>query len=86
MSVMFSKKKFGWWVGGASSIQVFFWDFWNFFNFANPIRYYCQHWPVWYIIHVDLVEIRLEYLKPNISFTKNEKHLKNHGSMFPSPK
>ena len=32
----FPKKKFGW-VGGVSSIQVFFWDFWNLFNFARPL-------------------------------------------------
>ena len=38
MSVMgFQKKKSldGGWVGGVSSIQVFFLDFLNFFNFAN---------------------------------------------------
>ena len=39
MSVMgFQNKKFGWgWVGGVSSIQVFFWIFWNLFNFAKPL-------------------------------------------------
>ena len=35
MSVMGFQKKFGWWVGGASSISNFFWDFGNFFNFAG---------------------------------------------------
>ena len=40
MSVMgFPKKSLdGEWVGGVSSIQVFFLDFWNFFNFAKPLN------------------------------------------------
>ena len=39
MSVMGFQKKFGWgWVGGVSSIQVFF-VFWNFFNFAKPLMH-----------------------------------------------
>ena len=39
MSVMgFQKKNLdGEWVGGVSSIQVFFLDFWNFFNFAKTL-------------------------------------------------
>ena len=43
MSVMCFQKKIGWgWVGGVSSIQVFFvLDFWNFFNFAKPLRTQC---------------------------------------------
>ena len=41
MSVMgFQNKKFGWrvggWLGGVSSIQVFF-DFLNFLHFAKPL-------------------------------------------------
>ena len=37
ISVMgFQQKKFGWGLGGVSSIQ-FFWDFLNFFNFAKPL-------------------------------------------------
>ena len=31
----------GGWVGGVSSIQVFFFDFWNFFNFAKSLS--CAH-------------------------------------------
>ena len=35
MSVMgFQKKKFGGWVGGVSSIQVYFWNCCNFVNKA----------------------------------------------------
>ena len=39
MSVMgFQKQSLdGGWVGGVSSIQVFFWDFSNLFNFAKPL-------------------------------------------------
>ena len=38
MSVMgFQKKVWMGWVGGVSSIQVFFLDFWNLFNFARPL-------------------------------------------------
>ena len=37
MSVMgFQKKKFGWRVGGVSSIQIFVWMCGIFFNFAKP--------------------------------------------------
>ena len=36
MSVMGFQKEIGWWVGGVSSIQFYFY-FWNLFNFAKPL-------------------------------------------------
>ena len=44
MSVMGLKKKSldGAWVGGVSSIQVYFLDFWNFVKFEKPLSTYLR--------------------------------------------